>query len=885
MGKISKVKVRVWNSIVVRLGLFFIGLIVFALFVSGFLIYNKSSLVITEYSKERIQYTSNLAGQQFYALLDEVSNDIAVMTNNPLVKAFIGASDFEARQNLEALISATLRYKPSYFQVRLLNIKENGKEVLRFDKKNGEIIKTPEDSLQFKGSRSYYLEALTQEPDSYYFSPINLNEEYGRVSDPHIPTLRAASVIYDDDRIPQAMLVINVDLRDFYQNLFQIMETDVRLDMVDANNQYLFSIDTSKCFGEQLQTGESFRKDFGQSIEEVHQEANGFDFIQNNEGISYLYHKKEMPYSQNQKSVYLISSMKRSQLLQSAIQVRNNSFQTILIVCLVVLFLALLVIRFFSNQIKLITLAIGDYSEDANESQSLIIPENRRDEIGVLARTFLKMKARIDQQMTELKASLKKEQKATKERDEFLQNMSHELRTPLNGILGLTQLLIKNNPSESQKPIIDALDRSANNLAGLMYDVLDHQKLLEGKVNLKYVPCNIYELLYDIHTSHQFEAMNKGLKFELSVDNVLKKNSYQMDPLRFTQIVTNLVVNAIKYTQHGTVQVKVKVIENTQLEVCVVDTGVGILPENLKKIKERFYRENEDLTGRYGSYGLGLSIVRQLVSLFGAEMNVDSTKEKGSSFSVRFSLVSSDTQQQTKLKSYQELHLPVLNGTYTILHIEDDHSTVQFVQNCLMSESLTYHSERNWQGATQFLESNHTDLIISDLMLDNHRIDEELKTRIIQNELLPVLIISALEKEIMSELSPMNMQKPIHIDEFIRRVYAILGASEYDYPQLQTAYAQYDNNSEKILNFLNLLIDEFEGYVMRIHAVYHSKDSKEWEAIRHKIITHIRSLDLKKLQTLLPEKVENLEEKRVKEINNELLYCLCCFHSEKYSIE
>src|SRR5690606_14139195 len=134
------------------------------------------------------------------------------------------------------------------------------------------------------------------------------------------------------------------------------------------------------------------------------------------------------------------------------------------------------------------------------------------------------------------------------------------------------------------------------------------------------------------------------------------------DPLRLSQIVVNLVVNAIKYTEQGKVTLVANIISGdpSLLEIKVSDTGVGILDENLSKINDRFFREQDELSGRYGGYGLGLSIVRQLIALFGGELQAQSTKGKGSEFSIRIPVIPSVS--QTKGPSgFSEKKLPKLN--------------------------------------------------------------------------------------------------------------------------------------------------------------------------------------------------------------------------------
>src|SRR5690606_11564073 len=132
-----------------------------------------------------------------------------------------------------------------------------------------------------------------------------------------------------------------------------------------------------------------------------------------------------------------------------------------------------------------------------------------------------------------------------------------------------------------------------------------------------------------------------GLTFSLNVDEKLKSQSFLTDPLRLSQIVINLVVNAIQYTQEGTIRLSSKLIDEKAplLEIKVTDTGIGILPENIDKINDRFFREKDDLSGRYGSYGLGLSIVKQLTILFGGTLKALSEKGKGSEFCVKVPVI------------------------------------------------------------------------------------------------------------------------------------------------------------------------------------------------------------------------------------------------------
>ncbi|MFT7036957.1 MAG: signal transduction histidine kinase/CheY-like chemotaxis protein [Cyclobacteriaceae bacterium] len=879
-------KVKFWNSFVIRFGIFFVALIVVAILISGYLVYTESSTVITDYSKERIKHTSNLAKQSFYALLDEVSNDIAVISENPVIENFVQSPSEETEKNIQSLFEVILKNKPSYFQIRLLSIPDDGKEIVRYDKVNNGVFQMTAEKLQYKGEKEYFKEALNTEKGQFYFSPINLNEEFGIISSPPTPTLRAASLIFNRTGQAVSVLVINIDLSDFYDELNQIMQTDIKLLIVDENDQYLFATDIEKCFGKQLNNGASFQKDFDKNMHEVsHDTSKEFDLLKDNKGLNYLYHLEELSYFYGQRKIYLLSVIEERLVLQSAHLVKEKSLLIISIICMVALMLSFLFTRLFSKRILQITTAISSYKEGTPVDERLLLSKKRTDEIGVLTRAFVKMKSKIDQQVDDLKVSLVKEQKAISERDEFLQNMSHELRTPLNSILGLTQLLHKNRPAPEQIPIIDSLDRSAKNLEGLMYDILDHQKLIEGKVTVKYKPCNIHEILHDVYTSYQFEAINKGLKFELSTEDNFKLNSYLSDSLRLTQIVTNLIVNAIKYTNIGSINLiaKVSTLADPQFEISVSDAGIGISPENLEKIKERFYREKEEISDRYEGYGLGLSIVKQLTDLFGGTLTVKSIKDKGSEFMVSLPLIEAGINSDSKKPRTEEIASPALKDTYTIIHIEDDISGQQLVKHILNRKSIKLIQTDNTENLSSLLEEHTPNLIISDLMIDNLVIKETLNDIKQKYPTLPILIISGFNKDQMYPFSPFFLQKPFSINELLDKVFVLLGRNEYDTPNLDSSYEQYDFNKEKIINFLSLLHDEFSNYILRIEAVYQSKNQKEWEAIMHKIITHIRSMKLAKLTNILPENIQDLNEESFTKAINILSYSLCCFRVEQTS--
>ncbi|UXP31159.1 ATP-binding protein [Reichenbachiella agarivorans] len=866
--------VRFWNSLVVRFGLLFTFLVISCVLISGYLVFDQAAAMILNHSKERIQNDAQLVQRSFYRLLDEVSYDIAVWTNNPTVENYINDPSLYHAEQTEKLASVILKNKPAYFQLRILEA-GTGEEIIRFDKKYGMIIKTPTDALQNKGNTEYYLNAVSS-PEEYYFSEINLNEEYGKISMPLTPTLRAVGKIYDGQNMVRALLVINVDLTSFYHGLEQMIRSDSRLIITDSKGEYFFGEQKNKCFASQLGHEASFPNDYQIDWHAFVAQQHAVGSIKGTDGKDYVVQMDELIYSESQHQLYLFTMMELDSLMADAESVRNSSLKTVFVVGVIALFLVFFFIWILSRGINQITRAVSDL--DHHTESKVDLPIGRKDEVGLLARSFSNMRQRIDHQVTELKTALFSEQRAIKERDEFLQNMSHELRTPLNAILGLTQLLNKNKRTAEQQPIIDSLYRSTINLTGLMHDILDQQKLMEGRVKLKLIPSNLYDLLYDIYASYQYEAVNKGLTFDFGVAQELKHKTLLMDPLRFNQIVINLVVNAIKYTKIGTVTLSAELRED-HLIVDVHDTGEGIEEENLQYIKERFYRAVDERGVKIDGFGLGLSIVKQLIELFGGKLTVTSELKQGSKFSVILP-VTEVSHDSLKSRGVEQTHYPKLLGQYRVLHVEDDPSALLLVKSTLQLPFVSLIQVSSIEAAVNINQELKPHLILTDLMLGSEPMSASQRTEWIDEADAPVIVLSAFDADVSHAESANYLQKPFDLNQLLDLVMVKLGSQEFDLPYMNGIYAQYDHRPDKIANYLKIMISEFNTYIQRIEEVKISQEEKEWKAILHKLITHINAMKLEKLAESLPNGVHDLDESQLTTIINQLRFYLCFFRNE-----
>ena len=247
----------------------------------------------------------------------------------------------------------------------------------------------------------------------------------------------------------------------------------------------------------------------------------------------------------------------------------------------------------------------------------------------------------IEIQNIELDMARKEALEASRIKSEFLANMSHEIRTPLNGILGFTHLLQKSELTPRQLDYLSTIEKSADNLLGIINEILDFSKIEAGKLVLDSIPFNLRDLVQDTLTILAPAAHAKQLEL-LSLIYRDTPSSLVGDPLRLKQILTNLVSNAIKFTREGTIVVRAMLEDeqedNAQLRISVQDTGIGLSPQDVRTLFQAFSQADNSLARQPGGTGLGLVISKRLIEQMGGEIGVDSTPGEGSQFWISLSL-------------------------------------------------------------------------------------------------------------------------------------------------------------------------------------------------------------------------------------------------------
>ena len=321
----------------------------------------------------------------------------------------------------------------------------------------------------------------------------------------------------------------------------------------------------------------------------------------------------------------------------------------------------------------------------------------------------------------QLETAIDKAEKSSQAKSEFLSTMSHEIRTPLNAVIGMSNLLLMSNPRHDQKENLEILKFSASNLLAIVNDVLDFNKIESGKVVFENISFNLNELMQSICGGQKIKAEEKGLLFKLDVDTCLQSKILFGDPTRITQIIFNLVSNAIKFTREGNIWVKVNCVEDRHniitVNFLVKDTGIGIEKANLDTIFEPFAQESITTTRQYGGTGLGLAIIKRLLELQGLKMHVSSKTGEGSEFSFNMEFTVSTEVVVPRVENQPLFQSADNLSALRVLIAEDNVVNVMLMKKLFSKWSMVPTIAENGERAVELVQYGNFDIILMDLQM------------------------------------------------------------------------------------------------------------------------------------------------------------------------
>ena len=477
---------------------------------------------------------------------------------------------------------------------------------------------------------------------------------------------------------------------------------------------------------------------------------------------------------------------------------------------MVAYFISLRLERYLVSPIEQLVQAMAQLS--ASKNYSLRVRQESTDEIGQLVASFNDMLKQLqhhqgklsiqnrlledtvtqrttqlsisNKNLTEVNADLTREKEKAESTSDiksvFFAKMSHELRTPVNGITGMTERLLASDPRPDQQPSLGTIARSADILLALINDVLDFSKIEAGMMEVSLAPFDLRTTAEDVLDLLAVTAYEKGVELIPVIDQNLS-NQLRGDATRITQVITNLVGNAIKFTDQGEITLSIQILKEegivSQIEFAVKDTGIGIPHEAQKRIYDSFRQANSSTSRQYGGTGLGLSISKQLVEMMGGKLTLESEQGKGSTFS--FILPLTITDPETILSQ------PAALEGQTILLL--NHSKIQAQH---LAEQLTEHQSVVIIASTVEealnLPANSTEaapfyaIIYDQSLATNQEVDLALLQE--QTNLLIQLTSPLRSPSLDNDGSTQILPKPIHIKSLLRAL-----DSNFDVPQPKLA--------------------------------------------------------------------------------------------------
>lgn len=377
----------------------------------------------------------------------------------------------------------------------------------------------------------------------------------------------------------------------------------------------------------------------------------------------------------------------------------------------------------------------------------------------------------LEEKNQELEREKIKAEKASKARADFLSTVSHELRTPLNAINGITHLLLEEQPKPTQLDYLNSLKFSGNYLLTFINEILEINRIESEAIETEQLNFNLKELLENLQHSLKELAIINNNQFSITLDPAMPSQVVS-DPTKLSQILLNLINNALKFTKNGEVKVTTQVISNqdnqVEIEFKVTDTGIGIPEDKLESVFDSFSQGSIEINRKYGGTGLGLSIVKRLIEILGGKIALASQVGKGSTFTVLlpFTIGSFETHLEPKFVYQDDVFV-----NKRVLLIEDNKINQMITKKMVENKGMICEVIDNGEDAIQAVKNNRYDLVLMDVHLPG--INGTIATQTIRTfdpktKIIALTAISLNENREMLLSFGMNdvITKPFNPEEF-----------------------------------------------------------------------------------------------------------------------
>jgi PAS domain S-box-containing protein len=483
-------------------------------------------------------------------------------------------------------------------------------------------------------------------------------------------------------------------------------------------------------------------------------------------------------------------------------------------------------------------------------------------------------------------------------KEQFLAKMSHEIRTPMNAIVGLTDILLESQITREQKECIDAIKLSSDNLLSIINDILDFSKLESGKVSVESIPFNPKEIINAVLFTLGFSATKKGIALHFREEENQLPKFIIGDSVRLRQIILNLISNAIKFTEKGSVTIRSKILEqddtDCKIRFEISDTGIGIPEDRIATIFESFTQASNETTRKYGGTGLGLTIVKQLTELQGGTVSVESKLDEGSTFYITIAYKKYTSEVPPAPVHHKRLSEELISGARVLL-AEDNEMNQMLATKIFARWKLHLEIAENGQRALEKLQAEDFDLVLMDIQMPV--MDGYEATRQIRNTLpapkstIPIIAMTAhamvgeSDKCIALGMDD-YISKPFNQQDLYDKIRTVLHKKREFIPhnKIKTGeiIAQPNGKKQIDLSYLKEIAEGNNEFIKKMIRAYLSQtpgmladmtksiDEKKWKELRGVAHKMKPSLDFVGLHSI-KQTVKDIEKYSNEESHLELL--------------
>lgn len=487
-----------------------------------------------------------------------------------------------------------------------------------------------------------------------------------------------------------------------------------------------------------------------------------------------------------------------------------------------------------------------------------------------------------------LRRDKEKAERAALAKQDFLSTMSHEIRTPLNVVIGMTRLLMDENPKKAHLEYLKSLQFSANHLLVIINDILDFAKIESGKITLEKISFSPREVAEGIANAFKFRSEEKNISIRVEWDETIPERMIG-DEVRFTQILNNLVGNAIKFTDQGFVSVHATLLnkrdDKYEVKFEVRDTGIGIPKDRLKTIFNNYTQASAETTRKFGGTGLGLTICKRLIEIQNGKLHVRSKEGLGSNFSFVLTYEHDSNSSEHLVKSKKQLDTSKLGGIDLLL-VEDNPSNRMVATSFLEKVGIKVTTAEHGRQAVEEVQKNSYDIVLMDLqmpLMDGCEATAAIRALGSDYEDLPIIALTAdVVQGVKDRVFECGMNdylsKPFNPDELHYKIAlnmnlihpddGVVPETDEDEDEIMLLHSlidQYNDDVKFVTNLLTSLRKSFQLLTEQVANSADQKDVYELRRLTHKLLPSIKMVGNHALQEQLSGLKEALDHEATDE--------------------